>query len=571
MAKACGLRIGPRRFELVVIDGSPKKPKVLNTLAGEIPPDAEDPIGAAAFALKSAIKAHKIATDNVSVTIESRAAAFRSVSLPVTGESKIEEVLKFEVESQLPQFNIDDVVVDFYVKDTIEATSNLMVMAVPKEDVSNALELGHQAGFEPLEIEVETTALVNSAADTELCGPEEAVVLVHVGEESSAVAVLDAGRVREMRIIQTGALSYTPHGTPPSEDDSEDSEPTGPQRIERAGEVVERLRRELARTVSAARTINELSAIHVCGYELPGLNMKAVLGLPVQFMDGYEVTEFEGDVHEEYRSAAVALGSALRQMGGGFMPASLRREELKFTGALERVELPLAVMCLLITTFLGVWFMFQKKEHDSIDKDLYFLLKSSANYMIGDPKKGQAGNLEYPPENIVKYVNSTIGIGGGGGPESVRIDTQRTRYEQLDYLKRLLRNEQTELMKQLGNDAEVLQPQSALKGLTVVLDTLAKKGKPYGRISMRSLTSTYRNSAKSGDFVEVILRVCFFADSSTQATENYESFFRDLKDMPWYIEHTSGGSDPITGEESGIYLPSLKIQLDLTKTEEVNS
>ncbi len=572
MAKACGLRIGPRRFELVVIDGSPKKPKVLSTLAGEFPPDAEDPIGAAAFALKAAIKAHRIPMDNVSVAIESRSAAFRRVTLPVTGEAKIEEVLKFEVESQLPQFNIDEVVVDFHVMDAVDDSSHLMVMAVPKQEIIDTLELCQQAGFEPLEIELEASALINSAADGDLCGPEEAVVLVHVGEESSAVAVLDGGKVREMRIVQTGALSYTPHGTPPpAEGDVEGSEPEGPQPIERAEEVIDRLRRELARTVSGARTTHEITTIHVCGFELKGLDKQQVLGLPVVFMSGYAIEGFEGDVHEEYRSAAVAFGTALRQIGGGLMPARLRREELKFSGALERVELPLAVMCLLITTFLGVWFMFQGKERESINGDLYFLLKSSANYMIGDPKKGQAGNLEYPPEEIVKYVNSSIGLGGGGAADSIRVDPQRSRYEQLDYLKRLLQIEQTKLQKRLGNDAEVSQPQSALKGLTLVLDQLAHKDKPYGRVSMRNLTSSYQNSARDGDFIEVGLRICFFADNSTQATENYERLFKDIKALPWYKDIIAGSSEPITGNESGIYLPNLKILLNPTKAGEPQS
>ena len=28
MARSCGIRIGPRRYELVVVDGSPKKHKI---------------------------------------------------------------------------------------------------------------------------------------------------------------------------------------------------------------------------------------------------------------------------------------------------------------------------------------------------------------------------------------------------------------------------------------------------------------------------------------------------------------------------------------------------------------
>ena len=36
MAKACGLRIGPRGYELVLLDGSAKKHKVVASEAGEL-------------------------------------------------------------------------------------------------------------------------------------------------------------------------------------------------------------------------------------------------------------------------------------------------------------------------------------------------------------------------------------------------------------------------------------------------------------------------------------------------------------------------------------------------------
>ena len=35
MARSCALRIGPRRFELVVLEGSPKKHKITAYYAGE--------------------------------------------------------------------------------------------------------------------------------------------------------------------------------------------------------------------------------------------------------------------------------------------------------------------------------------------------------------------------------------------------------------------------------------------------------------------------------------------------------------------------------------------------------
>ena len=110
MARACGLRIGPRGYELVLLDGSARKHKVVASEAGELSFTA-DPDGAVEI-LKGLAKRHDIPKDALRVVIEGGVAAFRKVNLPINDNDKIEKVIKFEVESELPQFNIEDVVVD---------------------------------------------------------------------------------------------------------------------------------------------------------------------------------------------------------------------------------------------------------------------------------------------------------------------------------------------------------------------------------------------------------------------------------------------------------------------------
>jgi Tfp pilus assembly PilM family ATPase len=578
MAKACGLRIGSRRFELFVLDGSPKKPKIVSSLAGEIPFDAEDPIGAAAQAIKSAIKTHKISTENVSVVIDAKVAAFRRLNLPMKDVATIESVLKFEVESQLPQFNIEDVVVDFYQQEVHGDSSSLLVTAVPKAELAKTIELCNQAGIEPQEIETEATAIVNAAAAAGFCSIDSAQVLVHVGEDSTAVAVVDGGRVREMRVIQMGALSHTAAGPEPEVEGEEgevsEVRPAATGQIERSEEIIGRLRRELSRTVSAARTANELSAVYICGYELPGLVGSEVLGVPVQSFGEFAVDTFEGELRNEYVSSAVAYGSAVRQLGGGVVQASLRREELKFTGAFERLELPLAVMGLLLVTLLGVWNIFLRHELGFINKDLTFMLNSTVNYMMGDPKKGQAGNLAYPPEVLSNYIKNTASEVPGSDPLEWKTDPGRNRYEQLTFIRALLEGERKKLSKELGQDTEITQPQSAFKGMTLVLDTLFDGGKgTFGRTSLRSLDATYQTRAGKNDKVVVTMSVVFYSDndSTTEATRNYEAFYSALRSQPWYIEDRPSASETVKGVETGIYLPSISVTVDTTKAPEVNS
>ncbi|MFM7281669.1 MAG: pilus assembly protein PilM, partial [Planctomycetia bacterium] len=216
MARSCGIRLGPRRFELVVLDGGPKKYKVLTTLSGELPRrsgDAAADAGARAAALKEALKQQQIPLDSVGVAVDTGLGAFRTIKVPFADKAKIEEVIKFEVESHLSQWNIDEVVVDFEVLEASESQSELLVTAVQKSDLRAAIELAGKSGFEPQEMELETTAMVNAAIEAGLCPLDEAQVLVHIGEYSTSVVVVDGGKPREMRAIHVGALSWE-LGTP---------------------------------------------------------------------------------------------------------------------------------------------------------------------------------------------------------------------------------------------------------------------------------------------------------------------------------------------------------------------
>ena len=43
MARSCGLRIGARRFELIVLEGSPKKCRIAASAIGDFAPAAREP------------------------------------------------------------------------------------------------------------------------------------------------------------------------------------------------------------------------------------------------------------------------------------------------------------------------------------------------------------------------------------------------------------------------------------------------------------------------------------------------------------------------------------------------
>lgn len=570
MARSCGIRLGPRRFELVVLDGSPKKHKIVSYATGELPRASGDEaadLQESAAALRQAAKEANVPTDSLAIAIDAGMGAFRTLKLPFSDKAKVEEVLKFEVESLLPQWNIDDVVVDFHVIEEAADSSELLITAVQKNDLRRPLAVCEKAGVEPLEVELETSAMVNAAMQGGLCPVDAGQVLVHIGEYSTSVVVVDGGKVREMRAIHIGSLTSELSSPAAVEEETAEGEkgekaaapvlveaPIDPaERERRIEQAQKRIRRELGRTISAARTAHPLQTIYVCGSDIPGLVGSSILEVPVRLLECFDAES--GAPSEARGQLVVAYGVALRQMGGGVLEPSLRREELRYSGAFERVELPVAVVALLLVTLLGVWNIFLYKDLDNSNEALKYWRDSANNWLMGKPKEGQKGYLEDPPDKIKKYV------------DAIEQDTEHNRFEQMQEVRRLLNIEIKNLEKELGQDAEISYPQSALAASTLVLDVLEKGGEAMGRPSLRRVRSTY-HSGKSGgraDSVDVTMDVTFFAENQADAVANYEAYRTALKQKPWCIEVEDRPTKALENGK-GISVQSLTIQVDVSKS-----
>lgn len=574
MARSCGLRIGPRRFELIVLDGSAKRHKITSYHAGEFPSgDDEDALDGAIAALKEAVKEFNIPRESVGIAIDTRKAAFRQISLPFSDRSKIEQVLKYEVESELPQWNIDDVIVDFKVLAETGNSSQLLVSAVPKAELSRVLTLCEKAHIEPLEAEFETTAMVNAAFAADMCTVDDAQLLVHIGEFATSVVVVDAGEIREMRVIHIGALSHESSmaaaaaevqskaqaegaGEGEAEDSPEEQQVADPYELRRRLEqTVKRVRRELGVTISGARTVHDIDAIYVCGLELPGLIGSSVIDVPIYLLDCFD--EDGGRPADGFGQLVVAYGAALRQLGGARVDAKLRREELKYTGAFERLEFPLAVACLLLATLLGVINILLFQERETLERaGILNWVISSNNFMISDPAKGRPGNMNPPDEELREYVK----LFEGG-----RQDPERTPLESLRYIDTLLSGKVLELRRGMGQTGEIQQPQSAFVAMTLVLGILEQDPEHYGwRPSLRDIKAKYQKSATRDkpDSVQVTLSATFFAADTIKSTQHYETFKSRLLAEPWCVEVRPTKTTP-TKDSLGLAVDGMAITVDV--------
>jgi hypothetical protein len=531
----------------VILEGTSKKAKLVRNISGEFLEGSEDPIADAADAIREAIKDEKIPTDSVGLVVDTGLAAFRSVKVPFSDRSKIEEVIKFEVENQLPQWSIDEVIVDFLVLSTTGVESNLLVTAVPKESLAREITALERAGLEPVEVELEATAMINAAESAGLFDAESACVLVHFGDSSTSVAVVDGGTVKSMRAIHSGAF---PAGDGPRN-------PAAAQAHRE--EVIARLRRELKRTLSAAATANTIEAVYVCGHTAEGLVGEEILDTPVEMLSVLPDETAEGI--ESPERFLVAWGAALGQLGGGSLKPSLRREELRFLGKFERLELPLAVLGLLLLTLFSVRAIITHKQIQKQEKDLEIWLLASNNFMLGEPEAGKPGNLRRPPENIRDYARNA---------EKGEVAQER-RYDQLATIDGMLRQEILAVQRDMGSDTTITQPMSALEGVTLVLGVLDGLGDGVEGFSIRHVESTYFSGKGSReDKVLVKLDLTFRGEDTIDATRRFENFLEALREEPWYLEDKPVKQNTLETAD-GIFLDGFQVSVDPTRAEDLSS
>lgn len=574
MARSCGIRLGPRTFELFVLEGGARSQKIVSYKLGTFDPPGREGSRAPSEILKAAAKECKIPHDNVNLVIDSGFAAFRHVTLPFEDASKINAVLRYEVEGQLPQFNIDDVVIDFHPLREQDGATDVLVTAVPKDDLSAALELCERAGIEPLEAQLETSAMVNAATASNICNIDDAQLLVHVGDHSTSVVVMDSGVVREMRVIHIGALTPTlaagADGVLPGESAELDSEAEtdasdglDAHEIRRRTEAaLRRIRRELGRTLSGARTINTIEAIYICGIEMPGLIGDPILDTPVYLLDCFDEAETEAPA-EGFGQLVVAYGAAVTQLGGGLVTPSLRRDELAFTGTWERIEFPVAVLSMLLVTLVGVVWILQDRQLDRLENHGFmFWLQSNNNYLVGDPAKGHTGEMGFVPDDFRARLKRFRPAKG----ESVNYDKEL--HKAFDEIEQDLQARVLKLSQELGGGTAD-QPQSAFLASDLVLGVLNERASDW-RVAIHNLKANFQpaRSTDKQDSVKVELDIVFFGDDVLDATGKYEAFRASVKDQPWLVQMDEKRSDELESGK-GISIQGLPIVVNVAAYEEL--
>lgn len=569
MVRSCGIHLDHEHYHVVCLEGTAKKHRVSARASGRIPA-GEGSRAALTEALRDFVREQKSRPEAVGLAVDSGLAAFRSLTVPFDDRAKIEEIIKFEVESDLPQWSIEDVIVDFLVVDSKPGVeSKLLVTALPKAELAEQLAVCEKAGVDPQDAELDGTALFEAARAAGFLDPEAGKVLVHVGDATTTVVVADGERLASIRAIRAGALppahgnARTPEGAPEGEEQSapEEDEAARARGLERSAK---RISRELARTISAGGVEHEITAVHICGARMPGLSDQAeVAGVPLVplSLESPDVGFAAGE--EDF---AIAYGAALRALGGGVLAPMLRREELHYSGKFERLELPLAVFALLLCTFLGVKLIITQKQIDWRDRgnieagmpgDMQVWLQYTGMYLLPDPEHGVPGRLKDPPKKIADYIRAA----------ERGEDPNRTTFQELLFIRGQLQQELKRLKTELGHISDVKQPQSALQATTLALGTLHDLGDAVGRFAIRSLDAEFQqgsNTRKSPDKVLIRLDMDFFAENDVLADQHHAAYMHAMRAQPWCLSYEERPSKPFPSG-GGLSFDGIRIEIDVAK------
>lgn len=132
----------------------------------------------------------------------------RIISLPFTEQKKIDQVVGFEVEGDLP-FSLEELVVDYHILHKKENESRILVAAVEKELFKSFLGVLAAAGIDPRIVDIDSLALFNlyqivSGGENEKC-----LSLIDLGAAKTSICIFSGGQVFFIRTIPLAGDAIT--------------------------------------------------------------------------------------------------------------------------------------------------------------------------------------------------------------------------------------------------------------------------------------------------------------------------------------------------------------------------
>ncbi len=623
MARSLGLSLQPDGFSFALLEGNARRYTVKAAGSGRLDPEARDPLKALGKTLARALKngGKGSRRDQIVVTVPSVDTVLRELSLPFSDRDKVHSILKYEIESDLYHYDIDEVVCDFLELQDERATSTILVAALPKKDIATALDMADVGGFDPpildLDLGALATALPEFAPAGEEGGPEsdELEGFFYVGPYSSLLVVHGPEGLRAVRAMRSGwrelgrgledageeepaggnaeergggeAPGAGPADGPgeeplamdspgeAEEEGGEDEDAAGPERLFRADpglpvglglDTVLENAPPGALTSLVRRLVGEVRRGLAAVAAAPVQKLH-LLGVPLPGLEEALQTRlgipaaFLPPVQtapDGTAPDAIALGAALRGLGASGSRMNFRQEEYRYTRGFERVEGAFTVMLLGLIAWLMVDSVILYKKSMPLKTDADRIFVRAKGRV--DKLNQIVRDKEYPEDWTIKTAF-----------EGLDVDPLR----RIDLLEGRVKTQKLKLDEMLGKSGAEM-PQSCLEAWRLLMDVLSREFDGYpGRWMLESLSfEAIPGSNRLGAHVKTHFGISVFSDDPIKARSQLDRISRALDQAEWTIGNaqkpavvTPGG---FTGADTpGAQFGQFDVQISVDKAEEL--
>jgi type IV pilus assembly protein PilM len=206
-----GLDIGSGYVKLVAMDHSGPEPEIVQTSISPLVADAivegevMDP-GLVAEAIRGAIQGAGLKAKRVAVAVGGHDVITKTIKMDRMSATDARQVIRWEAEQHVP-FDMESVELDFQILDPEGDGSQMSVLlvAAKRELIHNRLSMLADAGLSASAVDVESFALYNAFERNYMDGTGGLTALVHVGNETTNVNLLQDGAPVLVRDLPFGA------------------------------------------------------------------------------------------------------------------------------------------------------------------------------------------------------------------------------------------------------------------------------------------------------------------------------------------------------------------------------
>ncbi len=206
--KILGIDLGTYSVKVVHLERQVQDLKILNFIEEELPQHSrhthEEEVK---LALDKIFANHILDADVVAASLPGQLLSARILDLPFTGNSKISQMMDFELEGHIP-FAVEDIFSDFHVLSQEGNGSKVLSVYTQEAHVRKYLDMLASCGIDPKYFGADFTDLA-AIAHVALIPKEGHYVICDIGHTKTNVLVMEGRNLRYVRTVGLGGYHFT--------------------------------------------------------------------------------------------------------------------------------------------------------------------------------------------------------------------------------------------------------------------------------------------------------------------------------------------------------------------------